>query len=242
MHRDFKGVWIPKEFYLNTELGWTEKIMLVEIFSLQGEDGCFASNDHFAEFLQIGTGRVANLMTKLKDAGWLVVEGYGTKRRLFVEVSRFRDELSLKSEKVSRKSERLSRKSETSIYRNINTEINTNTNLTILGELHSPRPKKGTRLPPDFEVTGEMVEWADGRGLRVDLATETEKFRNYWAAVAGAKGIKLDWVATWRNWMLNAEQYRSNAKTGSNATKSTNLERLAGYEAMFAKYAADPDA
>jgi hypothetical protein len=28
-----------------------------------------------------------------------------------------------------------------------------------------------------------------------------DQFRDYWIAVAGAKGVKLDWLATWRNWI-----------------------------------------
>lgn len=39
MNRDFKGVWIPKEIWLSTELTLQEKVMLVEIDSLDNEDG-----------------------------------------------------------------------------------------------------------------------------------------------------------------------------------------------------------
>jgi hypothetical protein len=28
-------------------------------------------------------------------------------------------------------------------------------------------------------------------------------FRDYWIAQPGAKGVKLDWDATWRNWVRN---------------------------------------
>lgn len=51
MERDFKGIWIPKEIWLNTHLTMNEKLFLVEIDSLDNEKGCFASNDYFAEFL-----------------------------------------------------------------------------------------------------------------------------------------------------------------------------------------------
>jgi len=27
------------------------------------------------------------------------------------------------------------------------------------------------------------------------------KFRDFWAGKAGASGVKLDWPATWRNWV-----------------------------------------
>ena len=30
-----------------------------------------------------------------------------------------------------------------------------------------------------------------------------EKFRDHWVAMAGSKGLKADWPATWRNWCRN---------------------------------------
>jgi hypothetical protein len=44
MNRDFKGVWIPKDVWLDHNLTWMEKLLLVEIDSLDAEKGCFASN------------------------------------------------------------------------------------------------------------------------------------------------------------------------------------------------------
>jgi len=35
MNRDFKGVWIPKEVWINKDLTWMEKLFLVEIDSLR---------------------------------------------------------------------------------------------------------------------------------------------------------------------------------------------------------------
>lgn len=72
---------------------------------------------------------------------------------------------------------------------------------------HIPEPKldrgkvtaRGTRLPPDWKPRPE------------DPHNEAElaKFQDYWAAVAGAKGVKLDWDATWRNWIRNSRQWVS---------------------------------
>ena len=53
--RQFLGIWIPREIYLNKNLNWTDKILFVEINSLDNERGCFASNDYFAEFLSVST-------------------------------------------------------------------------------------------------------------------------------------------------------------------------------------------
>lgn len=32
------------------------------------------------------------------------------------------------------------------------------------------------------------------------------QFKDYWAGVAGSKGTKLDWFATWRNWVRNQKK------------------------------------
>ena len=70
--RAFKGVWIPREIYLADDLSWTEKILLVEIESLDHEIGCFASNEHFASFLGISKGRVSKNIGTLIDKGYVI--------------------------------------------------------------------------------------------------------------------------------------------------------------------------
>lgn len=71
--RDFKGVWIPKEIYVNRDLNPTEKFLLVEIDSLAKNGECFASNEHFAQFLQISKDRVSKLLTKLRRMGLIEI-------------------------------------------------------------------------------------------------------------------------------------------------------------------------
>jgi hypothetical protein len=72
-NRDFKGVWIPKEIWLNTNLSILEKVLLVEIDSLDNSDrGCFASNEYLAKFVQLSEGRVANIISDLKKRKFLI--------------------------------------------------------------------------------------------------------------------------------------------------------------------------
>ena len=71
--RGFKGVWIPKEIWLNTELSWSEKGLLVEIDSLNTSNGCWATNKHFSEFLGISENRVSHLISNLKEKGYIKV-------------------------------------------------------------------------------------------------------------------------------------------------------------------------
>ena len=81
-NRDFKGVWIPKEVYLSKELSWTEKILLVEIDSLDNEDGCYSRNDYFASFLGVSESHVSRMVSKLKKLGLISVESFDGRTRV----------------------------------------------------------------------------------------------------------------------------------------------------------------
>lgn len=66
MRRGFKGVWIPAEIYVARDLILTEKVLLAEIVNLEGEDGCYASNDYFADFLGVTKTRVTMILSRFK--------------------------------------------------------------------------------------------------------------------------------------------------------------------------------
>ena len=70
-NRDFKGVWIPAELYLNTDLSAIEKLIIVEIDSLSQRGMCFASNQHFADFLGLSVDRVKHIIPDLVKRGYL---------------------------------------------------------------------------------------------------------------------------------------------------------------------------
>lgn len=81
--------------------------------------------------------------------------------------------------------------------------------------IHKPRSKKettsvvskktGSRLPEDWVLTKGLGEWAIAQGMDPpQVRVEADKFRDHWHSVPGAKGRKLDWPATWRNWIRKA--------------------------------------
>lgn len=74
MNRDFKGVWIPKEVWLDETLTWMEKLLLTEVNSLDGEDGCFASNAYLAEFFMLSPSRISHLVKSLIDKKYVSAE------------------------------------------------------------------------------------------------------------------------------------------------------------------------
>jgi hypothetical protein len=81
--RDFKGVWIPKEIWLDERLNALEKVILTEIDSLDnGERGCWASNKHIADFCQCSETKVSTSISKLVELGYLCVQSFDGRQRI----------------------------------------------------------------------------------------------------------------------------------------------------------------
>ena len=59
------------------------------------------------------------------------------------------------------------------------------------------RSSRGTRLSPDWQPSAEDRDFA--ATLELDPDAAAAEFRDYWCAVPGSKGTKLDWSATYRN-------------------------------------------
>jgi hypothetical protein len=68
-------------------------------------------------------------------------------------------------------------------------------------------PKKASRLPESWRPAPGGIEYAEKCGLSTgEIDREIERFRNHWQAKAGRDAAKLDWDATWRNWVLKAAE------------------------------------
>lgn len=87
----------------------------------------------------------------------------------------------------------------------------------------APGPKltRKCRLPEPFNVTGDMRKWAAERTPGVSLTNETEKFVNHWR---GNGQTKLDWIATWRNWLLKAQEYANQRTSHPQRTANPPLD------------------
>lgn len=73
--RNFKGIWIPKEIWLTDELSLQEKVVLVEIDSLDDEEkGCYASNKYFANFFKLTNGRISQIIKQLQQKGYIDIK------------------------------------------------------------------------------------------------------------------------------------------------------------------------
>ena len=71
------------------------------------------------------------------------------------------------------------------------------------------KAKRGTRLPEGWtpERSQANLKAEHDSSLTPDeLSSQLERFRDHWAAQPGSKGTKLDWQATWRNWVRRAAE------------------------------------
>jgi len=91
---------------------------------------------------------------------------------------------------------------------------NTSNSSSLRSEERADAPKKrGCRLPDDFEPD---IDFAVSHGLSFSQAqSEAAKFRDYWIAQPGSKGVKTEWVATWRNWVRKASERLTPQARGS---------------------------
>jgi len=77
---------------------------------------------------------------------------------------------------------------------------------------HKPIEKKtlGKRLATDFTFPKEWAEFCIETRPELHPTKTFDQFKDYWIAQAGQKGVKLDWFATWRNWVRSTNAPKQN--------------------------------
>lgn len=66
---------------------------------------------------------------------------------------------------------------------------------------------RGSRVTDPFPISDEMRTWGKDETPLVDLDKKTIEFVDYWAALPGQKGIKSDWLRTWKNGMRKQQEF-----------------------------------
>lgn len=128
MNRDFKGVWIPKEIWLNEELTILDKVILIEIDSLDNEEtGCIASNKYLSEFCNCTETKISTSISKLKEKGYIEQTSFDGRHRILK--SRLKESL-----KQTLKNLKADFKKVNAINIDNNIDINNNSNSNSLFE------------------------------------------------------------------------------------------------------------
>ena len=199
MGRNFKGVWIPADLYLDTNLTWTQKIILLEVDSFSKNNlDCFVSNEHLAGLIGISESGIEKAIRSLVDSKRL------ERKRTFINggnrrLLRLPTSLRCGSQPHS-------------------DEVRTLTQVrhTITNDLNQlPKPIKGR--PKNFD---EVLEYFKDLGMLLD---EAQKFVDWYDSVGwkvkGGNSIK-DWKACARQWKRRNKQ-NTHGEKGFNTNNFT---------------------
>lgn len=163
-------------------------------------------------------GRRIVLLDDHRDWGWKIVNH--AKYQAMRSAAERREYL--RNAQAERRA-RLKADAASTVVNNVNTasaKINMSTPTDTDSDATTSKARKsiarGSRLPADFSPD---FDFAATQGIQ-SPQEEANKFRDYWQAQPGQKGVKTDWQATWRNWCRNA---RPSAGRGG-VSKQTALE------------------
>lgn len=85
----------------------------------------------------------------------------------------------------------------------------------------APKPKRKTRLEPDWFPSNGNLLYASNQGMSNDeIQHQAELFRDHWLANGE---VKDDWDATWRNWIRRAPQFTRNGTGGQRRNKDGSI-------------------
>lgn len=207
--RDFKGIWIPREIWLASELTLLEKIFLVEIDSLDNEQNCYASNAYFAEFFGISKGRCTQIIKSLEAKG-------------FIQIQLIRDKKAIKK-RVIRVVRKLNTPLSKTKYPYLENAEGNNTYLNNT-ELGGKPPKRFTK-PSLAQVT----EYKNQN----QYISDPQAFIDYHESrgwVVGRSPMK-DWKGAFRRWETNEKKWSK-----ENANKQSSSERRSDYASTLYDY------
>jgi len=72
------------------------------------------------------------------------------------------------------------------------------------------KEQRGLRLASDFSFPLEWEQFCQQTRPELSPVKTFDQFKDYWIAQAGQKGVKLDWFATWRNWVRSTNASKQN--------------------------------
>ena len=208
--RDFKGIWIPREIWLASELTLLEKIFLVEIDSLDNDQNCYASNAYFAEFFGISKGRCTQIIKSLEAKKFIQIQLIRDKNVITKRVLRVVNKLNTPIAKTKQG------------YLENAEGNNTSLNNTDIGG----KPPKRFTKPSLAQVT----EYKNQN----QYISDPQAFLDYHESrgwVVGRSPMK-DWKGAFRRWESNEKKWSK-----ENANKQSATERRSDYASGLYDYA-----
>lgn len=86
---------------------------------------------------------------------------------------------------------------------------------------------KGTRLSEDFILPEDWKAWAIEERPDLNISEIFEEFKDYWISKTGQGATKLNWLATWRNWIRRTRGAKPDSRP---VPQQMRKEKLPGKE------------
>jgi uncharacterized protein YdaU (DUF1376 family) len=87
--------------------------------------------------------------------------------------------------------------------------------------------QRATRLPVDWQPDGKLLQWAKDERPDLDGQKTVERFRDYWIAKPGKDGLKINWDATYRNWIRSERPGVGGGQTGRRSFREIDQDEAA---------------
>lgn len=254
--RDFKGVWIPREIWLDDRLNALDKVILTEIDSLDSsEKGCWASNKYIAEFCQCSESKVSQTITKLTKLGYLRVVSFdGRQREIKSNIAmglkncetdsqnqkgsllNFNRQNNKKCEADSQKiresniDSKIDNNKEINIPSTTYPEYNNNNNNSVREE----QPQKATKEKkptPERLIIPPTLKMVEAYCKERNNGIDPEAFIDYYAArgwYLNKKQKMVDWHAAVGTWERNAKERQTSRQNTTASYKGEQLVTING--------------
>ena len=216
MERNFKGVWIAAEIWLDARLTLVEKALYAEIDSFSGNDRTFHKSNETIQ-LEYGVSRptISKAIKKLESLGFISATFDGRVRHLIVQADR--KILSGRGKKSFGQQEK-----------NLRAEGKNSTSTNTIERTTKNTSKREGARPKDLD---EVLESFKEVGAE---ESEALAFFDYYEANGWTQGrnkpIK-DWKAAARGWIRRSHQFKKNETKRSGPADGSliaeHLRRLA---------------
>ena len=173
-------------------------------------DGALPPVEDIGFALRLDAKKAEKMVSRLLSVGLLVETETGLKPNKW-DSRQYKSDVS--TDRVKRFRERSKKQPETQPETAPETEAETE-HIKAIDKSIASAAKRGSRLPADFEIPREWLQWAmsERHWSADDAKAEADSFTDFWHAKAGKDAVKLDWEATWRNWVRNSRRVVAVAK------------------------------
>lgn len=206
----------------------TAKLVLWGIANHHSDAGAWPSIATLAKYAAVSERRVQQIIRDLAELGEIAIDEQGGLGQGQYKTNRFHILIQCPTDCDGSLNHRTGVKSGTPGVKSsaIRGEIPGQSGVKPVSPELNKEPNKNlmltsSRLPEDWQPRQEDVLLMKEHFPSLDLKLETHAFRDYWRSVAGAKGRKSDWDATWRNWIRNTYKRSYNRV---NSQPELNLE------------------